>query len=83
MCLWSLIKHNFNEDQLTYADRDLLLNRIDDLIYSTPLVLILGAAPDHAEAFQNVDDVIDASAFYSELSGALIQVEEAFLWSSI
>ena len=41
---------------------NLFFNRVDDLVDASPLVLILGTSLDHAEALQDVDDVVDASA---------------------
>ena len=49
----------------TYADMDLFLDGVDYFVDASPLVLVLGAALDHAEALKDVDDVIDASALYS------------------
>ena len=63
----------------TYAGINLLFDGVDDLIDASPLVLVLGTALDNAEALEDVDDVVDASALYTELFGALVQVEEAAL----
>ena len=68
---------------MTYTDSDLLLDGIDYLVDSTPLIFVLGTTPDDVETLQDVYDVIDASTLHSELPGALVQVEKALLRSSI
>lgn len=61
----------------------MFLDRADNFVDSTPLVLILSAALDHTEAFQDVYDVVDSSAFDAELPRALVQVEQTSLWSAV
>jgi len=68
---------------LSVACINLSLNRDHNFVDSTPLVLILGESPDHVEALQDVDDVIDASSLDSKLFGTLVEEEEAPGWSSI
>ena len=58
---------------------DLFLDGVDYFIDASPLVLVLGAALDHAEALQDVDDVIDASSLHPQLLRALVEVEETSL----
>lgn len=52
---------------------------MDDPIDSLPSVGVLSLPPDHAEALQDVDDVVDAAAFHPELSRALIEQQEVLL----
>ena len=47
---------------------------MDDLVDASPLVLVLGTALNHAEALQDVDDVVDASTLNPELLRALVEV---------
>ena len=47
---------------------------MDDLIDTSPLVLVLGAALNHAETLKDVDDVVNAPALNPELFGALVQI---------
>ena len=47
------------------------------------MVLVLGSAPDHTEALEDVYDVINASALDSELLGALVQVEDSVAFDAI
>ena len=71
-----LIKINASRgEESTYTWLDLLVNRVHDLIYAAPLVLILSTALNHAEALKNVNDVIDAAPLNTQLFRALVQVE--------
>jgi len=56
---------------------------VHDLFDASPLVLVLGAALNYAEAFQNVDDIIDASTLNAELLRALVEVEESALGRAV
>ena len=67
----------------TYACLNLLLYRVNYFVNSTPLVLVLGAALNNAEAFQDVDDVVDAAAFYTQLFCALVKVQKTSLRCSV
>ena len=61
----------------------MLLDGVDDLVDSSPLILVLGATANDTEALEDVDDVVDTPPFDSELSSALIEIEQAFLGCSI
>ena len=52
---------------------------MDDLVDASPLVRVLRLAADHAEALQDVDDVVDSAPFDTEFLRALIQQQEIFL----
>lgn len=58
--------------EVTYAGTDLFFDGLDNFVDASPLVLVFGAALDHAEALQNVDDVIDAASLHSQFLGALV-----------
>jgi len=58
--------------EVTYTGTDLFFNGLDNFVDASPLILVFGAALDHAEALQNVDDVIDAASLYSQFLGALV-----------
>ena len=45
---------------------------MNDLVDSTPLVLILGTALNDTEALQDVNDVVDAATLHSQLFSALV-----------
>jgi len=62
---------------------NLLLNRADNFVNPTPLVLILSAPLDHTKALQDVDDVVDATALDAKLPRALVQVEQTALRCAI
>lgn len=61
----------------------LVFDRSDNFIDTSPLVFILSAALYYAEALKDVDDVVDSSAFDTELLCALVEVEEASLRRSV
>jgi len=68
---------------VTYTCVNLFFDRADYFVDAAPLVLILGAALNHAEALQNVDYVINASALDSKLLRALVQVQQTALWNAV
>ena len=61
-----------SEREVTYTGSDLFFNGLDNFVDASPLVLVFSAALDHAEALQNVDDVIDATSLYSQFLRALV-----------
>ena len=65
-----------SEEENTY---DLSLDGINNLVNASPLVRVLGLPPYHAEAFQNVDDIVDPSPLHSQFSGALVEQKEILL----
>lgn len=60
---------------VTYTLIDLMVDRQDDPVNAAPLVLVLRPSTDHAEAFQDVNYVINASSLHAELFGALVEIE--------
>ena len=58
----------------TYAGINLLFDGVDDLVDASPLVLVLCTALDDAEAFEDVDDVVNAPTLHTQLFGALVQI---------
>ena len=56
---------------------------MDDPVNPSPVVLVLCPASDYAEAFKNVDDVINTSALDTQLSCALIEVEHSFAFDAV
>ena len=49
------------------------------MVNATPIVGVLGLSPDHGEALQDIDDVVNSSPFNAELLSTLIQKQLAFL----
>lgn len=49
------------------------------MVDATPIVGVLGLSPDHGEALQDIDDVVNSSPFNAELLSTLIQKQLAFL----
>jgi len=45
---------------------------MNDLVDSTPLVLVLGTALNDAEGFQDINDVVDAATLHAQLFSALV-----------
>ena len=68
---------------VTYTNADLLLNRVHYFVDASPLVFVFGAALDHTEALQDVDDVIDSATFDTQLFRALVEIEETSLGRAI
>ena len=50
-----------------------------NFVDSTPLVRVFGLTADHTERFENVNNVVDSSAFNSKLSCALVKQQEVFI----
>ena len=50
---------------------------------SPPLVAILGLPPDDAEALKDINDIVNPSALYPQLSGALIKEQQILLFFAI
>jgi hypothetical protein len=48
----------------TYALSNLLFDRKHDPVNAAPLILVLGPAADNTEAFEDVNNVIDATSFH-------------------
>ena len=48
----------------TYALSNLLFDREHDPVNAAPLILVLGPAADNTEAFEDVNNVIDATSFH-------------------
>ena len=57
----------------TYISFDLSLDWYYDFVNASPFVCIFCAPSDDAEAFKNVDNVVDATPLYAELARALVQ----------
>jgi hypothetical protein len=56
---------------------------LNNFINSTPLVLILRPASNHAERLQNVDDIVDTASLYTKLFGARVQKKHTFAFNTI
>jgi hypothetical protein len=52
----------------------LLLDGEHDPIDPTPVILVLGSTTDDAETFEDVNDIVDAASFHTELLRALVEV---------
>lgn len=50
---------------VTYTLIDLMVDGEDDPVDAAPLVLVFSPATDHAEALQDVNDVVNASSFHA------------------
>jgi len=69
-----------SEEENTY---DLSSDGMNNFVDASPLVGVLGLPPDHAETFENVDDIVDPSPLYSQLSRALVEQKEILLLFAI
>jgi hypothetical protein len=56
---------------------------LNNFVNSSPLVLILRTASNHAERLQNVDDIVDTASFYTKLFGARVQKKHTFAFNTI
>jgi len=61
---------------LTY---DLGFDAVHYFVYASPFVGVLRLSPDHAEALENVDDVVNTPPLHLQLAGALVEEQEVFL----
>ena len=66
-----------------YCLVDLGLYRSYNLVYSSPLVFVLGSASNNAEAFKNVDDIVNSSPFNSKFFGTAIQEKHSFAINTV
>jgi hypothetical protein len=69
--------------RFAYISFDLCFNGQNNLVYPSPLISIFGSAPYYREALKDIDDIINASPFNSELTSALVQKQYTFSFLSI
>lgn len=62
---------------------DLCFDAAGNLVDASPLVLVLRSATNHEETFQNVDDVVDATALHAQLLRAAVEEEYAFAFDAV
>lgn len=63
--------------------QDLRLDAASNFINASPLILVLGPPADHAEAFKNVDDVVDASAFDPKFFCAAVKQQDCLSFHTV
>lgn len=69
--------------RLQLALLDLGLDAGRDFVDASPLVLVLRTSADYEEAFQNVDDVVNAPSLHTELFRAAVEEQHALALNAV
>lgn len=56
---------------------------MNNFVNAPPLVRVLSLPPNHAEALENVDDVVDTPSLDLKLLGTLVQKHTVFLFLTV
>lgn len=62
---------------------DLSLDAAGNLVEASPLVFVLRPTPYDEEAFEDVDDVVNATALNTQLLRAAVEEKHAFAFDSV